>query len=273
VSNATIASDAGLTVKEVEKAMACLRKAKMIETRWGPRPKAKPGRLIALDLHSPCKALAPGRFEVGMLWWIVKKARARPAALVTAMVGAFMLASSVAGGALEDWADLGCSMADWRRFVGHRDNPSWTRRVRDLESLGLIRRSGRRVFVSPPKAWLALATSARSERSPALTPPNLERARHPSPPAPAIAHHADVRDAPWNERDPSIWVEVFEHEDQHGLDQVATADEATGIIAGWIGWPVEELAPRELPPGRLLRVEETAPAQLPTGSDPRGSPP
>jgi len=158
-SNKTLASRTRLDERQIERAMAALRDADLVATRTGRRTGARRpvGRLIDMRLHAPCKALAPGGFDVGNLWTLARSLRARPAALVTAMVGAFMLASDAAGCPLEEWSELGCSMSDWRRFIGHRDNASWTKRVRELERLGLLRREGRTVLVSPPRAWFSLA--------------------------------------------------------------------------------------------------------------------
>jgi hypothetical protein len=67
-----------------------------------------------------------------------------------------MLASDASGGPIDEWSELGCSMADWRRFIGHADNAAWRKRVRELEDLGLLRREGRKIIVSPPRAWFSL---------------------------------------------------------------------------------------------------------------------
>lgn len=119
-SNATLATRTGLDERQVERALVALRQAGIVTTRVGRRQGARRvvGRLIKLDLHAPCKALAPEGFDVGNLWAVTRSLRARPAALVTAMVGAYMLASDAAGGAVDEWTELGCSMAASRRFVG-----------------------------------------------------------------------------------------------------------------------------------------------------------
>jgi hypothetical protein len=157
-SNATIAARARLTERQVERALAQLLEAEIITTRVGHRAGARRsvGRLIDVNLHEPCKALAPEAIDVASLWAVMKSLRERPAALVTAMVGAYMLASDASGGPIDEWSDLGCSMADWRRFIGHADNAAWRKRVRELEELGLLRREGRKIIVSPPRAWFSL---------------------------------------------------------------------------------------------------------------------
>ena len=157
-SNATIAARARLTERQVERALAQLLEAEIITTRVGHRSGARRsvGRLIDVYLHEPCKALVPEAVDVASLWAVTKSLRARPAALVTAMVGAFMLASDASGGPIDEWSELGCSMADWRRFVGHADNAAWRKRVRELEDLGLLRREGHKIIVSPPRAWFSL---------------------------------------------------------------------------------------------------------------------
>jgi hypothetical protein len=158
-SNRTLASRTRLDERQVERALAVLRAAQVIEVRVGHRPGARRsvGRLIDVGLHAPCKALAPEGIDVGHLWTLARAKRSRPAALVTAMFGAWMLACDHAGGPIDDWAELGCTASDWRRFVGHADNASWTKRLRELDELGLIRREGRTIFVSPTRAWFVLA--------------------------------------------------------------------------------------------------------------------
>jgi hypothetical protein len=160
-ANTTLASRTRLTERQVERAVAVLREAEIITTRVGRRAGARRavGRLIDIYLHAPCKALAPDAVDVESLWAVTRSLRERPAALVTAMVGAFMLASDEAGGSINEWSALGCSMSSWRRFIGHADNASWTKRVRELEGLGLRRREGRKIFVSPPRAWFMLMVS------------------------------------------------------------------------------------------------------------------
>jgi hypothetical protein len=174
-SNATIAARARLTERQVERALAQLLAAKVITTRVGHRAGARRsvGRLIDVDLHEPCKALAPEAIDVASLWAVTKALRDRPAALVTAMVGAYMLASDAIGRPIDEWTELGCSMAAWRRFVGHADNASWRKRVRELEDLGLLRREGLTIIVSPPRAWFSLmvnAAEAERDRASAIAP-------------------------------------------------------------------------------------------------------
>ncbi len=171
-SNLTLASRTGLEERQVERALAVLRAAGIVATRFGKRPGARRevGRLIDVKLHAPCKAFAPEGVDVRNLWAVARALRPRPAAMVTAMVGAYMLASDATRGPLVEWAELGCSMAEWRRFIGHRDNPSWSKRIRELATLGLLEREGRRVSVAPPRAWFALAVQAEQpdpERLPA----------------------------------------------------------------------------------------------------------
>jgi hypothetical protein len=228
------------------------------------------GRLLELGLHAPCKALAPEAVDVGWLWMIGRSRRTRPAALVTAMVGAYMLASDAAGEEhIEDWAELGCSMAAWRRFVGHKDNHSWTRRVRELEELGLIRREGRKITVSPPRAWFSLAVATRTKRHLVPAAANDGNSERPTPrptPRPAAVRPrpvvAGAGDWPVG---PSPWVEVGQH------DVVAPcASLADGIVVGWLGSPPTT---RDLPPpARLLRVSEFELELQRTGTESRGPP-
>lgn len=270
-SNETLAAITGLAARQVERALAVLRSAGELVSRYGPRAGARRriGRLLKLGLHAPVKALAPAGADIRNLWAIGRAARARPAALITAMVGAYMLASDHTGGAIEDWADLGCSMSDWRRFIGHRDNPSWTKRARELERLGLIRREGRRVIVSPPRAWFALAVAAtesnlqlpvpvkRRSGTPGGEPELRTRAvgesahlhevdtRHVAAPAARVVADAppvEVDDAPGIETSPSPWVEVFEH--------VEETHRPPGILRRCLG-RLHGLAP----PARLSRVD------------------
>ncbi len=189
--NATIAARSRLTERQVERAIAVLREAEIITTRVGRRVGARRpvGRLIDVYLHAPCKALAPDAVDVESLWAVTRSLRDRPAALVTAMVGAFMLASDAAGDTINEWSDLGCSMSAWRRFIGHADNASWARRVRELEQLGLLRREGRTVFVSPPRAWFMLMVGHAENRH-ADAAPVIAQLRPARPPA---AAHRDIK--------------------------------------------------------------------------------
>ena len=163
-SNAGLAHATGLAVREVKRALAMLRDGEFVSIRWGRRPGGGTCRLIHVALHTPVRALAPLADDLANLRTILGAHRARPAALVTMMAGAFMLASDHARGALEDWGALGCSASALRRFVGQADNPSWTKRIRELEAIGLIRRDGRRISVSPPREWFRLACQVRSAR-------------------------------------------------------------------------------------------------------------
>lgn len=165
-SNATIAARSGLGEREVERAMAALVAAGLVATKIGRRAGARKaiGRVIDVGLAAPAKVLIPEGVDVAHIWALVRSHRERPAALVTMMVGAYALASDAAGGPIEEWTDIGCTMAEWRRFVGHGDS-WWSHRVRELEGLGLIRREGRRVLVSPPRVWLTLAIDKARKRS------------------------------------------------------------------------------------------------------------
>lgn len=179
-SNARLAARTRLTERQVERAIAQLLEAEIITTRVGRRAGARRsvGRLIDVYLHEPCKALAPEAIDVASLWSVTKALRDRPAALVTAMVGAYMLASDASGEAIDEWSELGCSMSAWRRFIGHADNASWRKRVRELEGLGLLRREGRTIKVSPPRAWFMLMVShAEKSKRLADAPPVLVQLR------------------------------------------------------------------------------------------------
>jgi hypothetical protein len=182
-ANTTLAARTRLTERQIERALALLREAEIITIRVGRRAGARRqvGRLIDVDLHAPCKALVPDAVDLDSLWAVTRSLRDRPAALVTAMVGAFMLASDAAAGPIDEWSDLGCSMSEWRRFVGHADNASWTKRVRELEGLGLLRKEGRKIRVSPPRAWFALMVgAAETKRNDAPAPPVLAQLRQPA---------------------------------------------------------------------------------------------
>lgn len=175
-SNKTLSARTCLEERQIERSLAALREAELVRTRIGKRIGAtKPtGRLIEVGLHAPCKALAPGPLDVGNLWRLARALRPRPAALVTAMVGAYMLACDDPEDPqpIEDWTELGCTMAEWRRFIGHKDNPGWSKRLRELDGLGLIRREGRVVHVSPPRAWFSLVIEhAERGRLIELAPP------------------------------------------------------------------------------------------------------
>ena len=222
--NATLAVRTRLTERQVERAVAVLREAEVITTRIGRRAGARRpvGRLIDVYLHAPCKALAPEAVDVESLWAVTRSLRDRPAALVTAMVGAYMLASDAAGVAIDEWSELGCSMSSWRRFVGHADNASWTKRVRELEQLGLLRREGRRIFVSPPRAWFMLMVEHAEAKRLADAPPVLTQLR-PAARQPAAANR-DIK--PGNGR---------------VVELTQRAAQASGIPA--------------LPEGRIMRVE------------------
>ncbi len=209
--NETLATRTGLDERQVERALAALRQAGIVTTRVGRRPGARKvvGRLIKLDLHAPCKALAPEDFDVGNLWAVTRSLRARPAALVTAMVGAYMLASDESGGAIDEWSELGCSMADWRRFIGHRDNASWTKRTRELVELGLLRREGRRVFVAPPRAWFSLAVDVAEKRRGIVLAAKRSPSRAERPSLPQPERLLRVRpDELHPFEDPAVWVPV-----------------------------------------------------------------
>ena len=156
----TIARDLGLPARQsVAKALRHLRAAGMLTTPRGKRPVGrKYGRLLVPALGAPVKVMVPDGFDIRNLWTLGRTVTSRPAPLVTAMVGAYALAMDAARRTndLEEWSTLGCKQADWRRFVGARKNASWTRRVRTLEAIGLIRRDGHAVMVSPPRAWFML---------------------------------------------------------------------------------------------------------------------
>jgi hypothetical protein len=158
-SNVTLAAEAGLDEREVARALAVLREAGMLETPIGRRPGARRpfGRLLVPRIGAPVKLLIPERHDMANLWGLCRERRARPASLVTAAVGAYALASDHAGHRPRDWTQIGCRQADWRRFVGARKNASWTKRVRELEQLDIVRRRGRVIEVAPTRSWLRAA--------------------------------------------------------------------------------------------------------------------
>ena len=240
-SNATIAARARLTERQVERAIAQLLAAKVITTRVGHRAGARRsvGRLIDVYLHEPCKALAPEAIDVASLWAVTKALRDRPAALVTAMVGAYMLASDASGAAIDEWTELGCSMAAWRRFIGHADNASWRKRVRELEDLGLLRREGLTIIVSPPRAWFSLmvdAAETETDRASAIAPVAQLR---------PAAHAPELEIVERDHKPENGRVVAFERRPAAQRPAAALRPAATQRGA----------TSRPLPSGRLMRVE------------------
>ena len=84
-----------------------------------------------------------------------------------AEIDAYALACDDYDGRPDDWASLGCSQADWRRFVGARKNSAWFALVRDLDRAGLIRRDGAAIDVSPPRSWLWTLDLGQRDHGPA----------------------------------------------------------------------------------------------------------
>lgn len=212
-SNATVARESGLELNDVELALGKLRRAGLLTTPIGKRPGARRpcGRLLVPTLGARCKLLIPESFDVGNLWTLARSCRRRAASLVTAMVGAYALACDHAGDRIEDWSELGCKQADWRRFVGAKKNASWAKRIRELVELGLLRREGRRVFVAPPRAWFALAVRVAEKRRGIgqVVPMSPRRAERPSLPQPPRLLRAQLEvPPPIVVFDPAVWEPV-----------------------------------------------------------------
>lgn len=180
VSNETIMAEAGLRhLRDVERGMARLREAGMLTTSIGERRQArrKAGRVINPALPHPVKVLIPGRghgkFDPGPitnLWLTCGELRDRPATLVTAVVGLYVLAAHVAGGEHPDgWAPVPCRDATIRRFVGGSEGSTFTRRMRDLETLGLVRTIDGVRHLAPVRLWYQ-ATRAMAKIEPTLYP-------------------------------------------------------------------------------------------------------
>lgn len=154
-SNSTLAHESGLTVARVEYALAQLRTAGMLETPRGERPGARRrfGRLLVPKLEGPVKILIPDRAAMTNLWITCREARPRPAALVTAMVGAHALAAHALDRRPSEWAPVPGPAAQLRRFVGASKGSTWGRRVNDLCGLGLLERR-EQLWVAPPREWM-----------------------------------------------------------------------------------------------------------------------
>ncbi len=158
-TNATLAADAGMTgpdaARQTERALNRLREASMLVTRHGERPGARRrfGRLLEPQLAGPVKVLIPDRGAMTNLWITCREARPRPAALVTAMVGAYALAAHGLDRAPTEWAPVPGPAAELRRFVGASKGSTWGRRVNDLCDLGLLERRDA-LWVAPPREWM-----------------------------------------------------------------------------------------------------------------------
>jgi len=154
-SNATLADESSLDLRDARRALAALRSSGMVETRRGSRANTdKPrGRILIPKLDAQVKVLVPDRAEMISLWRACRRARQRPAALVTAMVGAYALAAHALDEHPEKWSPVPGPAADLRRFVGASKGSTWGKRVNDLCDLGLLeRRSG--LWVAPPREWM-----------------------------------------------------------------------------------------------------------------------
>ena len=168
-SNETLRHETGLEQVDVDHARRRLRDAGMLTTEVGRRPGARRpvGRVLVPQLGAPARVLIPDRHEMAQLWSRCRGFRKRPAFAVTAVVGAYALASDAAGHRVDDWAELGCSQSEWRRFVGASKGGGWRSLGRDLELAGLIRRTGRAIDVAPPRSWLWTIDLGRDDHGPA----------------------------------------------------------------------------------------------------------
>jgi len=154
-SNVTLSHESGLDERRVRLGLQRLREAGMLATAQGERPGARRrvGRILAPAISAPVKVLIPGRGAMTNLWITCRESRPRPAALVTAMVGAYALAAHALDEHPEKWSPVPGPAADLRRFVGASKGSTWGKRVNDLCDLGLLeRRSG--LWVAPPREWM-----------------------------------------------------------------------------------------------------------------------
>jgi len=166
-NNETLTHELGLTDRrDTERAMGQLRHAGMLSTPEGERPGArrKIGRLLVPRLGSPAKVIIPDREAMTQLWSLCREVRCRPASLVTTVVGMYALACHAQDREIFEWAPVPGRLADHRRFVGARKNSAWTERVRDLERLGVIKRVGREVWISPASTWDRSARAIEAHR-------------------------------------------------------------------------------------------------------------
>lgn len=156
----TLALETGLSPRDVQYGLQRLREASMLTTPHGRRHDARGrparrefGRLLEPKIEGPVKVLIPDRAAMANLWITCREARPRPAALVTAMVGAHVLAAHALDRRPSEWAPVPGPAAELRRFVGASKGSTWGRRVNDLCGLGLLERRDQ-LWVAPPREWM-----------------------------------------------------------------------------------------------------------------------
>lgn len=192
-TDSTLAHDAGIKDERVvRRALQRLRGAGMITTPTGNRPtaKRKHGRLLVPRLSAPVKILIPDRGQMTNLWLTCGEFRERPASLVTLVVGLYALACDAEGRRVTGWTKIHGTAADARRFVGARKGHAWTRRLRDLESIGLLERRGREVWLAPVSRWI------QAERAISRALAETKRKAQPRKAAPGDPRW-DVADRSW----------------------------------------------------------------------------
>jgi len=155
-TDTTLANDAGMKgLRDVERAVARLRTSDMLTTTIGHRPGARrpTGRVLCPRIGAPVKVLIPDRGSMANLWITCREVQSRPAPMVTLAVGLYVLACHEVGHRPEGWTRIPGTMSDVRRFVGARKGHAWTRRIRDMEALGLLGRPDGEIWVAPAIAW------------------------------------------------------------------------------------------------------------------------
>lgn len=147
VSNARLAADTGLSVRAVERGIACLLAAGKISKRYGIRPgKYHRGRTITLNLlgagANPCVRL-PDRDHVAAMWLRARAVRDRPCTIVALAVAAFVWCVLEQGDAIGAVVGRPPVQA-LRALTGAAHGSTFTARLVDLEKAGVLRREGSR---------------------------------------------------------------------------------------------------------------------------------
>lgn len=229
----TLMSETGIgDARDLRRALTDLRRRGLLESPHGKLPPTASrgyGRMLVPALARPVKLRRPKREDLARLHALCRSKRKRPGELVLAALGAYALACETAGDFIDRATSIGCSHGDLRRLIGAKKGAAWRVRIRELVELGVLKREGRDLRVTPPRTWCpsTRAMEVRAEPTAAVvkmparpwlpTPPRFGRISDPvaeeppgwwavGPPIDVLVEDADALAVEQRNTSPPPWL-------------------------------------------------------------------
>jgi hypothetical protein len=146
-SNEKIARATGLSIRQVERAIAYLVKHGLIAVTYGVRPRLRKayGRIIEVQLAGDGpnpRVTFPKQAMVESIWRLGRLVRAKPAMLVNTII-ALCIYGAADGEDLAEVTSIHVPLSDIRAMMGACAGSTFNRRLDDAERAGLISRVGK----------------------------------------------------------------------------------------------------------------------------------